>query len=298
MSIFPIIQAIIDRSTLRWLPGLFREVGAFGSAMNTATIIAISLFITTSKKKYIYIALFFSIGVLMTILKKTMISNIIVWFFFFVYYLRSGNRIKMIIYSLIFVVFAFFSYGKNIANNFADNQSYLNNVDAEGHVRLGMYLASFNIARDYFPFGSGMGTFGSLASIVNGYSELYYDYNVSDIGVNSAQDVANGHHTLLDTYWPHIFGELGVFGSIIFLYLWLYPIRESIKFLKYSSIPFIKGLSFYIVLMGITITWEGFSLYTPEVPAFVILNFGLGGLCFYHLRKNNIINKQITKLKK
>ena len=296
MSIVPIIQAIIDRSTLRWLPGLFREVGAFASAMNTGTIIGISLFIITSKKKYIYIALFFSVGVLMTILKKTMISNIIVWFFFFVYYLGSMNRLKMIVYSLIFVIIASISFGKDLTGNFEENQSYINNVGAEGHVRLGMYIASFNISRDYFPFGSGMGTFGSLASVINGYSELYYDYGVSNIGTNSAQDVANGHHTLLDTYWPHILGELGIFGFIFFIYLWLYPVRKSIKFLNYDTTTFIKGLSFYIVLMGLTITWEGFSLYTPEVPAFVILNFGLGGLCFYHLRNNNI-NKQIAKLK-
>ena len=85
MSIFPIAQGIIEATNLRWKPGLFREVGAFGSAMNIGTIIGISLFIITSKKKYIYIALFFSIGVLMTILKKTMISNIIVWFFFFLF---------------------------------------------------------------------------------------------------------------------------------------------------------------------------------------------------------------------
>jgi hypothetical protein len=286
MSIFPIIQAITDRSTLRYLPGFFREVGAFGTAMNIGAIIGISLFIITSKKKYIYIAVFFSIGVLFTILKKTMISNIIVWFFFFYYYKSYINKGKMIIYSSIFVLISLISFGSALTSNFQENQDYLNTVGAEGHVRLGMYIASFNIAKDYFPFGSGVGSFGSLASIVNGYSQIYYDYNVSDIGSNSANDVANGHHTLLDTYWPHILGELGFIGSIVFIYLWINPIRKVFKILNHSTTPFVKGICFYMILIGITITWEGFSLYTPEVPAFVILNFGLGGLCFYHLKKN------------
>lgn len=286
MSIFPIIQAITDRSTLRYLPGFFREVGAFGTAMNIGAIIGISLFIITSKKKYIYIAVFFSIGVLFTILKKTMISNIIVWFFFFYYYKSYINKGKMIIYSSIFVLISLISFGSALTSNFQENQDYLNTVGAEGHVRLGMYIASFNIAKDYFPFGSGVGSFGSLASIVNGYSQIYYDYNVSDIGSNSANDVANGHHTLLDTYWPHILGELGFIGSIVFIYLWINPIRKVFKILNHSTTPFVKGICFYVILIGITIIWEGFSLYTPEVPAFVILNFGLGGLCFYHLKKN------------
>ena len=38
----------------------------------------------------------------------------------------------------------------------------------KGHVRIGMYLASFNIASDFFPSGSGFGSFGSLASISGG----------------------------------------------------------------------------------------------------------------------------------
>jgi hypothetical protein len=285
MSIFPIIQAAIDRSTLRYLPGFFREVGAFGTAMNIGTIIGLSLFIITSKNIYIYIAVFFSIGVLMTILKKTMISNIIVWLFFFYYHKSYLNRGKIIIYSSIFALIAFISFGREVTSNFQENQNYLNNVGAEGHVRLGMYIASFNIAKDYFPFGSGIGSFGSLASIVNGYSQIYYDYNVSDIGSNSANDVANGHHTLLDTYWPHILGELGFIGSIVFIYLWINPIRKAFKILNHSTTPFVKGICFYVILIGITIIWEGFSLYTPEVPAFIILNFGLGGLCFYHLQK-------------
>lgn len=284
MSVFPIAQAILARSTLRWLPGLFREVGAFGSAMNTATIISLSLFIVTSKKKYLYIAIFFSVGVLMTILKKTMISNLFVWFFFFNYCLVSVSRFKILIYCSLFFLFGFLSYGGDLFSNFEENQGYLDNVGAEGHVRLGMYLASFKISNDYFPLGSGTGTFGSLASIINGYSSLYYDYGISNIGSNSAEDVANGHHTLLDTFWPHILAELGIIGTVIFLYFWFYPIVKSFKLLKQTSNLFDKASSFFILLMILTMTWEGFSLYTPEVPIFVMLNSGLGGLCYYHLK--------------
>jgi hypothetical protein len=282
-SIWPIFQAVSLRTTLRWLPGVYREVGAFGSSMNTATIISLSLFIVTTRKKYIYLAVFFSVGVLMTILKKTMLSNIFVWLLFFTHYLGVKSRMRFLFYALLFIGLGLLSYGEDLIGNFEENQVYLANVGSEGHVRLGMYLASFNIANDYFPFGSGAGTFGSLASIINGYSILYYNYGVSEIGNNSAVDVANGHHTLLDTYWPHILGEFGYLGTVLFLYFWFYPLSRAFKAMKHESRMFIRALGFFIFAMIITVSWEGFTLYTPEVPVFVLLNSGLGGLCYFHL---------------
>jgi hypothetical protein len=127
--------------------------------------------------------------------------------------------------------------------NYNENAFYLNDVGPSGHVRIGMYLASFNIMLDFFPLGSGMGTFGSLASIVNGwYSTIYFDYGVAYIGANSPEEVNIGHHTLLDTYWPHIWGELGLLGSILFLNLWFFPLKLSFSFLRLCKDPFIKGL--------------------------------------------------------
>ena len=287
MSIFPMGQGLIAGSTLREFYGLFRELGAFGAAMNIATIISISLYIITSNKKYLYVAAFFSVGVMMTILKKTMISNVIVWLFFFIYHAKSTAKLRLIFLSFLLLVIGYFFIGKELGDNIQENSEYLDKFGPEEHVRLGMYIASFNIITDYFPFGSGMGTFASLSSITGGYSQIYYDYGVSNIGANSPEEVALGHHTLLDTYWPHIFGELGFLGTILFLYLWFFPIKLAFVCLKTTEDPFIKGVSFYILLMVITMTWEGFTLYTPEIPSFVLLHSGLSGLCYYHLKANS-----------
>lgn len=287
MSIFSIYQMIITGTSLVNNRGLFREAGALGATMNIGTIIGISLFIITSKKKYLYIAAFFSIVVLMTILKKNIISNLIVWLAFSIYHANSKLRIRLIICSTIILVFVFMAMGGEFINNINLNADYLTGVGAEGHVRLGMYLASFNIAKDFFPFGSGMGTFGSLASIIGGYSSIHFDYGVAYIGANSPESVAAGTHTLLDTYWPHIFGELGFIGAFLFLYLWFYPIRLSFLMIRLTKDPFIKGLSFYITLIVIVMFWEGFSLYTPEIPSFVLLHSGLSGLCYYHIKRNS-----------
>lgn len=293
MSIIPVTTALLGEASLRWIPTLFRELGAYAAAMNIGTIIALSIYIIKSKKKYLYLAIFFSIAVLLTILKKTIISNIIVWLAFYIFHSSAKGKMKLIIYSIAFFTISYFIVGAALIENFNENANYLESAGSGGHVRIGMYLASYNIASDYFPFGSGMGTFGSLSSIINGYSNVYFDYGVSNIGANSPSDVAAGHHTLLDTFWPHILGELGVIGTILYLYLWFFPTRQSFPLLRLSKDPFIKGLSFYITFIIISMTWEGFSLYTPEIPSFIILHAGLSGLCYYHIK--NYHNK-ITQI--
>jgi hypothetical protein len=284
MSIISIFQSLSAGASLREYSGLFRELGAFGSVMNISTIISISLYLITSKKIFLYFAIFFSIGVMMTILKKTIISNIFVWLFYFFYQSSTKNKLKLV-FIFVFITFSsFFLIGEELSKDIDNNSSYIESVGPTEHVRLGMFIASFYICTDYFPFGSGLGTFGSLSSIMGGYSVVHYDYGVAYIGANSPEDIVRGSHTLLDTYWPHIFGELGFLGTILFLLIWFFPFKNAFRNFKVIDDPFVKGVSFYVVMVLICITWEGFTLYTPEIPSFVLLHSGLSGLCYYHLK--------------
>jgi hypothetical protein len=284
-SMWPIIKVLITGSTLRHsYSGLFRELGAFGSVMNMGVILCLSLFIITKEKKYIYFAIFLSFGVFLTVLKKTMFSNLIVWFVFSFIQVSQKNRLKMLLYGISFIIFSFSFVGDEVVKDIKVNISYYKSTVPAENVRLGMYIASFKIACDYFPFGSGMGTFGSLASLINGYSEIYYKYGVSKIGMNSQKDYKRGQFTLLDTYWPHILGELGFIGTILFLILWLYPLISASYILYFCNVPMIRGLCFYIVVLVLTMINEGFTLYTPEIPSFILLHSGVAGLCYYHIK--------------
>lgn len=288
MSIFSVLQGLLARTSLRDIPVMFRELGAFGAIMNICTVISISLYIITSRKFYLYFAVYFSLAVVMTILKKTMISNFLVWFFYFIFQANSKTKIRFLVVSCFLLIIGNLFIGKELNENIEESNDYLDKFGPEEHVRIGMYIASFNISNDYFPFGSGMGTFASLSSIAKQYSEIYYDYGINYIGMNNPEDVANGKHTLLDTYWPHIYGELGYFGCILFFYLWFFPFKQAISKFKKSDDPFIRGIAFYVLLLVVTMTWEGFTLYTPEIPGFVLLHSGLSGLCYYHLISKNI----------
>ena len=283
MSIGPMFNGLTAGTTLRRIPGLFRELGAFGTSMNIGVILSLSLYIITGKKRYIYFAVFLSFGVFLTILKKTIFSNLVVWGGFALYQASARMRRKMFLYGIFFIIISFSLVGDEFSHDVKINVDYYKRTVPSTHVRMGMYVGGFKIASDYFPFGSGMGTYGSLASIIGGYSNVHIVYGVSKIGNNAPEDVAKGKHTLLDTFWPHIIGELGYLGTLIYLLIWFFPMISTFFILQKCNIKELRGLGFYVMLMILTMTNEGFTLYTPEIPSFVLLHSGVTGLCYYHI---------------
>lgn len=68
--------------------------------------------------------------------------------------------------------------------------------------------------KNYFPIGAGFGTFGSDIAAVH-YSKLYSDYGFNAIyGMRS-----NETYFLNDNFWPMIFGQFGVVGTIVQIYI-------------------------------------------------------------------------------
>jgi len=73
--------------------------------------------------------------------------------------------------------------------------------------RVALYQTSVLIARDRFPFGVGLGRYGSGTSR-DPYSPVYHEYGLDKIDGLSPQ-----HSSFIsDTFWPRILGETGVIG--------------------------------------------------------------------------------------
>ena len=73
--------------------------------------------------------------------------------------------------------------------------------------RIALYNTSVLIARDRFPFGVGLGRYGSGTSR-DPYSPVYHEYGLDKIDGLSPQHSA----FISDTFWPRILGETGVIG--------------------------------------------------------------------------------------
>ena len=90
--------------------------------------------------------------------------------------------------------------------------------------RTGLYLVGFEIVRDYFPLGTGFGTF---ASFISGeyYSDIYYLYNMQNI---SGMTETN-YNYISDVFWPYIYGEYGLFGFIAYTAMLLLLFKYCLK---------------------------------------------------------------------
>lgn len=77
--------------------------------------------------------------------------------------------------------------------------------------RPALYIVGAKLARDYFPLGSGFGTFASYLS-GQYYSPIYEKYSISTV-IGLTRDM---YDYMADTFWPYIYGQFGIIGFAAF----------------------------------------------------------------------------------
>ena len=81
-------------------------------------------------------------------------------------------------------------------------------------VRVAMHVMGVKIMMDFFPLGSGFGTYGSYLS-GEYYSNLYAMY-----GMDRIWGMTKDHYPFIsDVFWPCIYGQFGIFGLLIYVKL-------------------------------------------------------------------------------
>ena len=88
-----------------------------------------------------------------------------------------------------------------------------------------MTRTSFRILRDCFPIGTGFGTFASHAACTH-YSPVYRLYGFEEIPGLTSKDPLNFFD---ETFWPIIFGQTGVLGSVCYLAAQFLLIRKIFR---------------------------------------------------------------------
>lgn len=92
--------------------------------------------------------------------------------------------------------------------------------------RFVLYATSFDILKDYFPFGSGLASFATHAS-GEYYSGIYEEYEIDTVwGLSKTY-----HKFIADTYYPSL-AQFGVAGVLLFLTFWIYILRKAALFFR------------------------------------------------------------------
>lgn len=132
-----------------------------------------------------------------------------------------------------------------------------------------MTSTSFQIMKDYFPIGTGFGTYGSAAAAEN-YSPVYMLYGFNDIHELASW---NPMAFLNDTFWPIIIGQTGLIGTFAYLVLLVLVLTKVIPLARINRYCFLGGL-FILVYLLISSTAEPAFNNAVAIPLAVIL----GGL--------------------
>lgn len=90
--------------------------------------------------------------------------------------------------------------------------------------RPAMYIVGIYLLFDFFPIGSGFGTFASFLS-GEYYSKIYYQYKLSTVlGMRPTE-----YNYMGDVFWPWIYGQLGIIGLIGYVYLIVVFFKVQLK---------------------------------------------------------------------
>ena len=264
---------------LRGVQTIVKDTGFAATFLNINIISCFSMFLIKRNKKYLYIAAFSFVTIALLLFLKAVVSSLIIFFLFI--FIFFGRRVRRIIFFIFGgLLFLFFLI---LGNTFFKEVQYKQNLyfgsGSAETPRNALYIAGFRIAKDYFPFGSGQGTFGSYP-VGKNYSPIYYRYGLHKLyglgpdAVNSTKE-----NFLFDTYWSHILGEMGFIASFFYLWLWIFPALK-VHFFLWSNNMETKALSFIITLTIIVIFIESFALSIPEQLQFIMIYAGLGALAY------------------
>lgn len=90
--------------------------------------------------------------------------------------------------------------------------------------RFALTVRSIEIAKDYFPIGTGFATFGSEMSKAYNYSYVYVIYGLNKIrGLNTDFSAY-----VTDNYWPMLIGQFGFFIAVMYI-IYYYRIFKNIN---------------------------------------------------------------------
>lgn len=130
-------------------------------------------------------------------------------------------------------------------------------------VRTFTYVVAVKIANDFFPFGSGAGTYASLPSRDFYFSPLYDIYGLSSM--HGAARHFSGY--LMDTFWPKILGEGGWFGLAVYSGMIVYIFKRAIG----NLIGRTDGLNVFCLCVLTTVMIKSFAASVMTQETFVIL---------------------------
>ncbi|MBR6270339.1 MAG: O-antigen ligase family protein [Bacteroidales bacterium] len=261
--------------------------GNYSSLCNQALVLTMAEHYRTRNRRWLILAAFLIVTIILTNQLKAILGMMLV-LTGYVFYLTSAKRwVKMTISSLgLAAIIVILSVSASFMLKF---ENYLDsNTDEDAYAKIArpaLYYRAFEMAADFFPFGTGQGTYGSVPVNIVG-SRVYSDYELDKIwGLGDDTDFS----FKMDAHWASILGEMGYIGAILYLLLFFYPALKISRKMEGEDEK-TRRYYIYIIRMGIlTLFAEAIVLALPKSFSFMIIYAGLAGLIMN--RTNEVSNE-------
>ncbi len=179
---------------------LFYSIPAILASECFILMVNIILFSKNIKKVWIYI--FMLSIILVSTLRIKVIGATLVSLLIIFYLSMSNKKITISRLAIVGLICIIVGYGQ-ISFYFLDINSGARRI---------LLDTSIKIANDYFPIGTGFGTYGSYISGEQ-YSPIYAKYRI-----NNVFGLVKGKVSFVsDTFWPMILGQFGYIGLISYI---------------------------------------------------------------------------------
>lgn len=193
------------------------------------------------------------------------------------FHIRIQLNFKTILLLVLCVALILFVSWEKFFFYFVD----VNNDDKDALARPLLYLTSFRIFADYFPFGSGLASFATAASGSH-YSNIYYEYELDGIwGLQSSNPAF-----VTDTYYPSL-AQYGVVGVILFV-SFFYMIIKNVNEYKAKEHLFKYYFIVVSILLFFSIEFVADATFTNNKGFYCMM---LIALCMNEMRYENRLEK-------
>lgn len=136
--------------------------------------------------------------------------------------------------------------------------------------RTALYGGSLILARDHFPLGSGLGTYGSYGSVTS-YSPIYYQF-----GFNLIYGMSPAYPNFIqDTFWPQILGETGILGVVGYGGALLSMLVAAWKAARTASGSTARAVAIGATLVGVETLLESSASPTYSIATCGCISLGL-----------------------
>lgn len=257
-----------------WGTNLF--MGGYVTAYQSFGImLCLSNFYYTKNKKYIAYVAFLFLIIFLSMQLKAIVGCCIFGLTYIIMLrnIKKSLKVALIVLTSIIGLFVF-STSSIFSEKMSDyKEIYTSEEAVEGSARVVLYVKSFEMAKDYFPLGTGQGTFGSIPANIT-KSKVYDDYGMSGV---YGLDFDGPINFRMDTHWASVLGEQGILGLLLYLYLFLFPLKwckknKEMPKREYRFVRYIVYSTFLVLII------ESFSLPLPNRLGFMFIYAGLCSL--------------------